>query len=298
MKESKYLAIRQQSVVKANELIQKSRFSLSLQQQKIVLYLISQIHPEDEDFKLYEFDIVDFCKVCGIDYESGRNYESLKDQLKKISDKSLWVTLPNGQETLLRWIEKPYIDPGKGKIAIKLDKDMKPYLLQLKKNFTQYELIYTLHFKSKYTIRLYELIKSIHFHELEVYTRRYRLEELRKLLDAEKYERYQNFKQRVLEPSIKEINEYSDKLVEYRPITEGRKVVGIFFAMRSKNSIEVMNVRDKIDEEMGYDSDQISLFDDFDITKEPELSEEEQEIIERIRAGERIAEDIWGRYNE
>ena len=63
-----YIQMRQNTVVKANELIQKSRFSLSLQQQKIVLYLISQITPFDEDFKLYEFSIIEFCRVSGIDY--------------------------------------------------------------------------------------------------------------------------------------------------------------------------------------------------------------------------------------
>ncbi|MDY4786917.1 MAG: RepB family plasmid replication initiator protein, partial [Bacteroidaceae bacterium] len=55
---SKALEIRHPTVVKANDLIQKSRFSLSVQQQKIVLYLISQISQFDTDFKLYEFSIV------------------------------------------------------------------------------------------------------------------------------------------------------------------------------------------------------------------------------------------------
>ena len=42
-------------VNKSNDLIQRSRFNLSLQEQKIILYLISQITPYDHDFKLYEF---------------------------------------------------------------------------------------------------------------------------------------------------------------------------------------------------------------------------------------------------
>ena len=56
---------RDKLVVKANELIQKSRFNLSLQQQKIILYLISQIDRNDKEFKLYSFSIQHFCKVCG-----------------------------------------------------------------------------------------------------------------------------------------------------------------------------------------------------------------------------------------
>ena len=222
--EQKYLEIRKNTVVKANELIQKSRFSLSLQQQKVVLYLISQITPFDEDFKLYEFSIVEFCKVCGIDYDSGKNYADLKAAIKEIADKSVWIRLANGKQTLVRWIEKPYIDDNSGLIQIKLDADMKPYLLQLKENFTQYELLWTLNFKSKYTIRLYELVKSIHYHELDTYSRDFTLEELRGMLGAETYKTYQTFKVRVLEPSIEEVNQYSDKNVSFEPIKNGRAV--------------------------------------------------------------------------
>ncbi len=76
MKENKYLELRNKTVTKANDLIQKSRFNLSLQQQKIVLYLISQVTPFDEDFKLYEFSIAEFCRVCGIDDNNGKIYQA------------------------------------------------------------------------------------------------------------------------------------------------------------------------------------------------------------------------------
>jgi hypothetical protein len=73
VKDNEYIMLREKQVVKANDLIQKSRFSLSLLQQKIVLYLISQISTFDTDFKLYEFDIREFCQVCGIDFDNGGN---------------------------------------------------------------------------------------------------------------------------------------------------------------------------------------------------------------------------------
>lgn len=253
---SEEIQVLEKTVVKANELIQKSRFNLSLQQQKIVLYLISQISPFDEDFKLYEFSIQQFCKVCGIDFG---HYAELKEQIKIIADKSIWIQLPNGKETLLRWIEKPFLNERDGVIQIRLDADMKPYLLQLKENFTSYELIWTLHFRSKYTIRLYELIKSIHFHELEEYERVFSLEELRRLLDAEKYERWVHFRQRVLDPAVQEVNEYSDKNLKWQPIKRGRSIERIRFTITAKDSLEVMQLRDKIASEMGYD-EQLSLW--------------------------------------
>lgn len=261
MQQNQCLEIRHKMVVKANELIQKSRFNLTLQQQKIVLYLIAQINPFDEDFKLYKFRIVDFCRVCGIDQSNGKNYRDLKQAIKDIADKSLWVEI-NGVETLLRWIEKPYICKEDGTIRIRLDKDMKPFLLQLKQNFTQYELLWTLRFKSKYATRLYELIKSIHYNELTDYTREYTLDEIRKLLGAENYKTYQSLKSRVLVPAVEEINKYSDKNITYRPLKQGRSVAKISFSISSKNIVERLKLQDETEKELGLD--QLTLWDELE----------------------------------
>jgi len=262
MKDDHYLEARNKTVTKANELIQKSRFNLSLQQQKIVLYLISQIAPYDDEFKLYEFSIQEFCKVCGIDETNGKNYQDLKDAIKEIRDKSIWITLATGRETTIAWIEKPYIDPGSGIIQIRLDKDMKPFLLQLKQNFTSYELLWTLHFKSKYTIRLYELVKSIHYHDLETYEKIYSLEELKKLLNAETYKTYQTFKERVLKRAVNEINQYSDQNLSYEAIKSGRSVSKIKFVVSSKSSLEAAKIRSDVEKDLGLD--QLTLWDELE----------------------------------
>lgn len=251
---------RHRTVVKANELIQKSRFNLSLQEQKIVLYLISKISPLDSKFYLYDFSIIDFCRICGIDYTSGKNYEDIKKAIKDIADKSIYITLPNGTETLVRWIEKPYIDRRSGRIKIRLDEDMKPYLLQLQRNFTQYELVWTLRFKCKYSTRLYELVKSIHYHELETYSREYSLDEIRQLLGAENYTTYQTLKSRVLLPAVNEINRYSDKELDFEPIKVGRAVDRIRFTIATKDTLSCLRLQIEAEKEFGLN--QLSLFGD------------------------------------
>ena len=253
---------RDKLVVKANELIQKSRFNLSLQQQKIILYLISQIDRNDKEFKLYSFSIQHFCKVCGIDYTNGKNYIGLKEAIKEIAQKVLWVMLPNGKEATIRWIEKAYIDRNTGTIEIRLDEDMKPYLLQLKDNFTQYELVWTLKFNSKYSIRLYELIKSIHYHELDPYERTYDIDELKRLLDAETYKTYQHFKDRALQVAVDEINSTSDKLVSFVPIKDGRAVKKIQLHIESKDQGERIKLRKAIEQDLG--SNQVSMWEMLD----------------------------------
>lgn len=258
LKKESYQDLRNKMVVKANDLIQKSRFNMTLQQQKMILFLISQVTPFDEDFKVYEFSIQEFCRVCGLDVASGKNYQDIKQCIKDVADKSVWVSVNGNEETLLRWIEKPYINSKSGVIKIRLDEDMKPYLLQLKENFTQYELIYTLYFKSKYTIRLYELVKSIHYQELEEYRRVLTLDELRKALGGENYTEYRDFKRRVLDVAVKEINEYSDKEVSYTTIKKGKSVTAIELVIKTKSIVERMEIRSHIEQELG--TEQISLF--------------------------------------
>ena len=244
----------EKSVTKSNELIQKSRFELNWQEQRIVLFLISQISPYDQEFNQYEFRISDFCRYCGIDPQQGKNYRNIKETVKALADKSLWIKLENGKWTLLRWIEKPYLDEKRGTISVRMDVDMKPYLLNLKKNFTTYELIFTLRFRSKYSQRLYEYIQSIHYHELEEYRQVITLEDLRRILGAENYTSYQDFKNRVLNKAIEEINQFSDKNVSYTPVKKGRTVIAVSMTITSKDCIETLKLRAETEKELGWET--------------------------------------------
>lgn len=256
----KYADERNKLVVKSNDLIQRSRFSLTVQQQRVILYLISKIGYEDTDFREFEFDIKDFCRVCGIYDESGKHYAELKRQIKEIRDKSVWLEVTEGEEILISWIEGARISRNSGKIKVRFNEDMKPYLLQLRNNFTKYEIANVLCMKSKYSIRLYELVTSIHFHELEECTRTFTVDELRKRLDAGTYQRFCNFNQRVLKPAIEEINLFTDKEVSCSPIKTGLKVDSIALTIKSKDVIDRVKTRTMIDEKLG--PEQLALWDD------------------------------------
>jgi plasmid replication initiation protein len=216
-------------VVKANAIIQKARFILSAQEQRILLFLISKVKPNDTAFEEKIFDIGEFCKVCGINY-NGKNYRDLKAAIKTLSDKSLWVTREDGSETLLRWISTATVDKPGGKLGIKFHEHMMPYILQLSDNFTQYELFYTLGMKSQYSVRLYELLKSYEGLLKPEWTMK--LAELKKRLDAEIYTKFHDFRRKVLEIAMKEINDVSDIRVTYEPLKTGRSYTDIRFTIR------------------------------------------------------------------
>jgi len=237
--------MRNYKVVKSNDMIQKSRFHLSAQEQKIILYLISKIRPDDKNFEFQEFNIADFCKVCGINHGSGKNYKDVREIIKTLGDKSTWILCENGVERLFRWISYAEIHRNSGLIRIRMQEDMKPFLLELHEKFTQYDLIYTIAMKSQYSIRLYEILKSYE------YRSRYKtdLDELKLILFATRYVRFPDFKRKVLDIALREINDLTDIAVTYEIIKTGRRYSHIEFVIRTKkNTRERIDAWKKIDE--------------------------------------------------
>lgn len=267
MSPDEYRSLEQKTVVKANELITHTKFSLTAQQQKIILFLISQVQPGDDDFREYEFSIQDFCRVCGLDRAGGHNYEIVEAALEDLADVkityngSAWIPIEGGWKTLLRWIEKPYINPGSARIKVRLDKDMKPFLLHLKAHFTQYELLWTLQFTGRYTIRLYELCKAKHFDKLQPVELELDLDYLKDRLDAGTYDRWPDLRRRVIEPAIAEINAKSDMQLSYTPRKKKRSggTSSILLRIETKDAPERLKLYADLERE--YSLDQYSLFD-------------------------------------
>lgn len=217
-------------VVKDNDLITRSRYSLTLQQQKILLYFISRIKPEDDEYTTYELTIKDFAKVCGYVEDSGFYYQTIKADIKKLADNSNWIEIEKGREVLFRWIDRAEIDSNSGTITIAFHYTVSRYLFDLRERYTQYSLYNILCLSHKYSIRLYELLTSMRYKEhFEI-----SIDELRKRLDAESYTRFNNFNQRILKPCIDEINDYTDLAVEYSYKKSGKTITHIIFEFDEK----------------------------------------------------------------
>jgi plasmid replication initiation protein len=225
--------MRTYKVVKSNDLVQKARFSLSAQEQKIILYIISTLKPDNTIFPTFTFKISDFCRICGLN-SSGANYNYIRQALKKLRDKSIWIPLENGEEGTFAWFDAVRLSAKTGTVTVTLSSSMAPYLLQLKEHFTNYELIYTLAMKSQYSIRLYEILKSYEFKKQKIFY----LDFLKENLSAENYKTYSAFKQNVLDICMKEINNFSDINVKFEGIKEGRKIVKIKFSIGLKKNVK------------------------------------------------------------
>ena len=226
--ESDIMIKRNYKVVKANEIIQKARYELSIMELKSIAFLFSMIKPNDKKFEEYTFSIKDYCMVCGIDYKNGGNYNYIKQTLKGLRDKSFWLVSEDGTEETIGWLYKVYINKGSGKVRVIFDESLQKYVTGLFENYTQYELLCTLPMRSSYSFRIYEILKSYAYQKKHTFS----VDELKRMLSAEHYVNFKDFRKKVIEVAIREINTYSDLEITWEPITKGKKVIQIHFNIK------------------------------------------------------------------
>jgi len=105
--------------------------------------------------------------------------------------------------------------------------------------YTTLDLLTIKTLNGKYSVPIYEL--AIRYKKVEI--PELTINELRELTGTEKIKSYDDFgvfRQKVLSPAIKEINEKTDILLDYQTITEGKKVIAIKFnsKLKEKNTKE------------------------------------------------------------
>lgn len=265
------LKARNYIVAKSNQIVQKSRYNFSVAEQRTISYICSLIKPiqaidraKEIPFQLdYEFNILDYCRICGIE-DNGRVYEECKAILKGLRDRSMWLTLEDGSEVTVGWLAKARANKKSGIVKIKIDEDLAPYLFDLKSKFLSYGLKNILNMKSQYSIRLYELLKSYHDSRIKLEKTSKKvswtieLDELKRKLMIDELKAYNDFakvRTKVLEVAQKEINELTDISIYFEPITKGRKTEKVKFTITMKSPMERYIANNKNDKLLGSDFD-------------------------------------------
>ncbi len=239
-------------VKKSNVAIRKARYSLSLQQQKVLCYLISELKETDTHETEKIFDIKAFYDFMEV---GNKDYDKVRLALKALSDKSWWIKAEDGSDMLVRFLNTVRTDKRTSKVRIKFHEDMMPFLQHLKTEYTQYKLWYTMTMRSEYSLRLYELLKSVAGKELWYFE----IAELKRIFMCENYKQFCHLRQRVIEPAIAEINEKTDITVTYELFKDGRSYIGIEFYISNKSTEDRLNVdrqiRAELDGQISFDDE-------------------------------------------
>ena len=219
-------------VTQSNKLVE-ARYNLSLGEQRLIIAMIAQIQPDDEDFKPYRISIGELADFLGV--AKGSAYHECKKITKSLLGRVLEIQ-ESGRLLQIGWVSSAdYID-GTGMVTLSFDPLLKPHLLQLKGNFTSCKFEMLLGFKSQYTMRMYSLLKQ--YEQLK--GREIELDLLRMMLGlrVDQYKLYANFKTDLLKPVQQELKAKADLNFEFDEIKYGRRVGAIRFRIISNKLIE------------------------------------------------------------
>ncbi len=231
-------------VTKSNYFIMNSSYDLSLEEQKIILTLASMVQPEDEEFKAYKFKINDFMELLGVNTKT--KYTEIPKITKELMKKVFEI---QEGDTLIQtaWLSGAMYKKGSGTVELTFSSYLKPYMLKLNSMFTQYKLANILNMRSKYSPRIYELLKCNEFKKqgyIEI-----ELTELRKLLKTENmYSQYQDFKRKVIMQAQKELKAKTDISFDFEEIKTGRKVTSLKFIIKANKKVSAPKEKSPIDE--------------------------------------------------
>lgn len=225
-------------VCQANSLV-GGKQALKLNSAKLIRAAIMQVVRDDEELKPYIITISELAELLNV--PKSNIYRDIDDITDDILNNPVYIREEVGKK--VRWIKIPWVtrceynsDIG---VALKLNDELKPFLINLKDHYTQYTLDSILVMKSVYAIRIYELLQS------KIMTRilpragtdiELSVETLKECCGCESkaYNTFSNFRNRVIDIAVKEINEKTLYTLSYDYVKKGKSVIGLIFHINMK----------------------------------------------------------------
>lgn len=223
---------------KGNRLIE-ARYRLGTHHQRILHGLLEIIDPTDEAFANYHLDISEMATRYGLESNKAL-YSQIEDALRDLVGNVLEIQEENST-LILAWLASARYEKGSGKATVSFHPDLKPYLLQLRKYYTEYPISAVINFKSSYSFRFYEWMQLERFKgKGDSFFKVMDIAEIRSLMQFDKNE-YSNFKDlrvRVIETALQEIHKHSDlDIISVEYFKTGRSVTSLKITARPKPNI-------------------------------------------------------------
>ena len=226
--------MKRELIVKDNALINAS-YSLELTEQRIILLAILKAR-ENKTPHNQELIVTAQSYITAFNVHRNTAYKTLKTACDNLFDRRFsyqrYSDKGKVEQVKSRWVQSVVYAESDSYIKIKFADEVLPLITMLEKHFTSYELQQVASLKSIHAIRLYELLIQYRtVGKIEIILNDLRL----KLGIADgKYPTMNNFKARVLDVGIQQINEHSDIIVKYEQAKSGRTITGFTFTFKQK----------------------------------------------------------------
>ena len=221
-------------VYKNKKLNNANFVDFNLNDYQVFLYLVSKLGKVDQFGKYLQPEHLQIeHTITALEFANAFNmalphaYPILKNAAAKLIKSTVIIEKPELFETWeIAVLSTAKYHHKEGKVSIKFNADIMPYLAQARQKFVIYNLKEVANFGSLHTTRLYELIQEWqttgYIHKT--------VDDLRKLFAiGSKYKLYADFKLYTFLHAIDEINDKTEYNISFSEIKTGRKVTAIEF---------------------------------------------------------------------
>jgi plasmid replication initiation protein len=215
--------------IRQHNAITTARYEMSACEMDIVFFLLSVLRKEDEPGQIYHI------RVKELEQRTGRvwNYQRLLEATSHLRSREYHIE-DNKHVLQVGLLASALYVKGEGTIELEVSERMRPYLIDLKSNFTSYRLQAAFSLSSKYAKRIYQLASQ--WKDIGE-TKTFGLDEFKIMLglkdpkgkEPEQYEKISSLQKYVLDVAASQINKHTDLRVKYELIKKGRSYQSIKF---------------------------------------------------------------------
>lgn len=166
-----------------------------------------------------------------------RDFKSFEKLLLGMQGKNILLKTDRGYDSIIPFTTLKF-DLENRNITVKINSDIQPMLLNLKKEFTKYLLQEFLSLENRYSKRLFQILKQWE----SVKKKEFDVQYLKKILDAENYDRFERFETRVIKNALEDIHNHTTLKVSYEKVKTGRSISKIIFYINYEKASEQNNI--------------------------------------------------------
>ena len=263
------------AVTQANNLIEANYSTgLTARAHKVQKLIISYVNPKNQNLRVFPVKVDNLKKYLGIKPNTRWNsfYKELKEISRQLRNEIIEIETINGEI-----IEAVFLSGFKyarkdGIVEFEISGYLTPFLLELKKNFTTYSLVHIPKLRSKYSIRLYELL----YQYKKIGKRYLEIGDLQKKVGSS-YKLYGDFKRNVLLQSQGDLKKNTNITFIFNEVKTGRKVTAVEFIIFGNTPEE------KKSPQLSFLEDAIEITDKAD---KPAFSEKIIETLNKLGISE------------
>lgn len=215
--------------------------------------------------------------------KSTAKHTLFKDHMKRLSQQGIMIQVPERKKEGFVNVTSQVLwgtDDSDNEVLVRFNDLIMPYLIDLRTNFTQYQITEIKGLNSKYSLILFKWLMM----KYNAYQSSPEISmiELRELTDTvNEYSQFRDFDRYVLKVAEKEINQYTTLKISYDKIArKGRKITSIQWHISEKDTSKAIDVTPEAINSASNDLNGLYALFSFELHKD--LSEADKTLIRAL----------------